>query len=347
MKRRTFIQNTGAYAIVGLSGTYARCASHPHDGKIMTVLGPIDPKAMGVTLPHEHVLVDFIGAEKTGKHRYDEDEAFKVILPHLDKIKQLGCRTLIECTPAYIGRDPALLKRLAEATGMNLLTNTGYYAAANEKFVPPHAYKETVAQLAERWIGEWKNGIAGTGIIPGFIKIGVGSGSLKAIEIKLITSAARTHRETGLTVASHTGGVTAALEQLDILKKEGIHPSAWIWVHAQNGNHEDRARVARKGAWISIDKVAPKNVSDCLDMLKTLKDGGFLNQVMISHDAGWYTPGEPNGGNYRDYDTVFTEFLPALKKAGFSDSDSRQLIEINPQKAFTLQKRLLSSTSES
>ena len=45
-------------------------------GKILTVRGPINPDELGATLPHEHVMVDFIGADKTGPQRYDPDEVY-------------------------------------------------------------------------------------------------------------------------------------------------------------------------------------------------------------------------------------------------------------------------------
>jgi predicted metal-dependent phosphotriesterase family hydrolase len=143
------------------------------DGKIMTVNGPIDADDLGFVLTHEHVLVDFIGAEQAGKHRYDEDEAFAAILPHLEQAKIHGCTSFVECTPSYLGKDPMLLKRLAAATGMHLLTNTGYYGAADDRYVPAHAYGETADQLAKRWVDEFNEGIDGTGVRPGFIKIGV------------------------------------------------------------------------------------------------------------------------------------------------------------------------------
>lgn len=77
-------------------------------------------------LPHEHVLVDFIGAAQASRDRYDRDEVIEAALPHLRRVQELGCRTLAECTPAYIGRDPLLLRDLAGASGLNLLTNTGW-----------------------------------------------------------------------------------------------------------------------------------------------------------------------------------------------------------------------------
>ncbi len=111
-------------------------------GTVSTATGPIAADALGVTLAHEHVLVDFVGADRVSPSRYDRDAAFARALPHLERIYSLGCRTLVECTPAYLGRDPELLRRLSRASKLHILTNTGYYGAANDKFLPPHAFTE-------------------------------------------------------------------------------------------------------------------------------------------------------------------------------------------------------------
>ncbi len=103
---------------------------------IMTVNGPIAISEMGTTLVHEHVLVDFIGADSTGYHRWDKDEVVEVVTPYLSAIRNLKVNTLIECTPAYLGRDPRILKKLSDRTGMHLVTNTGNYGAYNNKFIP-------------------------------------------------------------------------------------------------------------------------------------------------------------------------------------------------------------------
>jgi phosphotriesterase-related protein len=308
--------------------------------QIMTVTGPIDPAGLGVTLPHEHVLVDFIGADKVSKDRYQADEAFRVALPHLRRIKELGCRSLVECTPAFLGRDPALLRRLSEASGLQIITNTGYYSAVEGKFLPTHAYTETADQLAGRWLREWRDGIDGTGIRPGFLKISVDKAPLKDYNRKVVAAAALTHRESGLVIAAHTGNGAAALEEIGVLRENGVAPQAFIWVHAQNETDPQVHREAlRLGAWVSFDGLSAENGQEYVARLTALRQAGHLAKLLVSHDAGWYHVGEPGGGTYRPHDVLFTGLVPALRKAGFSARDIDQLLVVNPREAFRIRIR--------
>lgn len=346
MDRRGFLQVSSLMGV----GIWALKSGFPltvsYQGNVMTVLGPISPGELGSTLSHEHVLVDFIGAEQVSRDRYDAVEAYEVILPYLQKVKDLGCRGFVECTPAYLGRDPLLLKRLAETTDLHILINTGYYGAANDKFVPSHAYQETADQLADRWIKEWQEGIEGTGIRPGFIKTGVDAGPLSEIDRKLVQAAARTHARTGLSIASHTGNTRAALDQLEILAEEGVKSDAFIWVHAQSDwELKSRLDAAQKGAWIEIDNIDTGSVSECVSRVNSLKQRGYLNRILVSHDAGWYKPGEPKGGSFRGFETAYTAFLPALRRAGWTEDEIHQLIVTNPAAAFTVRIRKTTSSS--
>jgi len=320
--------------------TLGTCGLKAQEGTIMTVKGPVPSAEMGLTLMHEHVLVDFVGADQTGNHRWKKAEVIPVVLPYLQQSEKLGVNTLVECTPAYIGRDPLLLKELSEAAGMHLITNTGYYGASDNKYLPNHAYSETAKKLAERWIREWEEGIDGTGIRPGFIKIGVSGGSLSELHSKLLTAAALTHLMTGLTIASHTGPAVPAFEQIRLLEKEGVSAEAFIWVHAQGEDSlQLHVAAARAGAWVSLDGLSDANLEEYLKMVKNLKDHGFLHKTLISHDAGWYSPGEENGGDFRGYTVLVEKFIPLLLTKGFTQEDIRQLIEINPQKAMEIRIR--------
>src|SRR5688572_19088591 len=195
--RRKFLRTVAATAITVAALPRRAIGSDDLTGRVMTVLGPIAPGDLGRTLAHEHGVVDFIGAEKAPRLRHDSQEAFATILPHLEKLKQLGCRSVVECTPNYIGRDVALLKRLATASGLHILTNTGYYGAAGNKFVPQHAHSESADQLADRWLREWRDGIGITGVRPGFLKLGVEKGKLSELHVKLVRAARSEERRVG------------------------------------------------------------------------------------------------------------------------------------------------------
>jgi len=327
--------------LLAAAGTLLGCTSEAPSGpSVMTVNGPIARAQLGTTLPHEHVLVDFAGAEAASPDRYDRAEVFETVLPYLQQARALGLQTLVEATPAYLGRDPLLLKQLADASGLHLLVSTGYYGAREDQHLPRHAFTEAVDSLAARWIREWTTGIDSTGIRPGFIKIGVDEGPLSDIDRKLIQAAARTHLRTGLTIAAHTGPAVGALDQLAVLADEGVDPSAWIWVHAQaEADSTYHVRAARSGAWISFDGLVPDNVERYVALVGFMKAEGLLDRVLVSHDAGWYHVGEPGGGAFRPYDTLFTEFLPALEAAGFTDDDLHQLTVVNPAEAFTVRVR--------
>jgi phosphotriesterase-related protein len=272
--------------------------------------------------------------------RWVNNKVIERSLPYLKQIREFGCQTFIECTPAYLGRDPLLLKFLSDTLSLNIITNTGYYGARNNKFIPRCAFSENADQLAKRWITEWKKGIDDTGIKPGFIKIGIDDGHLSEMHKKLITAAAKTHLKTGLVIASHTGPSIPAFEQLAILQSEGVSPEAFIWVHAQvEKNPANHIKGAQLGAWISFDGLNDKNVQDYVKMIKNMKENNLLNKILLSHDAGWYDPDKVNGGEYRGYSTLFEKLIPSLREEHFSDSEINQLLVVNPARAFEVRIR--------
>lgn len=325
------------------------CREETPERFIMTVKGPLPVSEMGQSLTHEHILVDWIGADSTGYHRWDRDSVISRALPYLEEIRQLGVHAFADCSPAYLGRDPFILMELSERSGLAIMTNTGYYGAVDNRFIPRHAWEETAGELAARWIGEYEEGIDGSGVRPGFIKIGVKEeGSLSALHRKLVEAAAITHKQTGLTIKSHTGGDIPAFEQIEILIEQGVSPSAFIWTHAQNGSTPKLIEAAKKGVWISLDGVNISssreegdtgNLSFYAGRLSALKDAGVLDQVLLSHDAGWYDAGEPGGGGYRSYTDIHIYLIPALRENGFTDDDIEQLISLNPSGAFEVRIR--------
>jgi phosphotriesterase-related protein len=308
---------------------------------IYTVNGPIEKSKLGSALIHEHILVDFIGADKTNYSRWNRDEVAEKVLPYLQEVRQAGIKSFFDCTTAFLGRDVSLLKMLSAKSGLNIITNTGYYGAVNKMYLPAWAFHETAEQLAARWINEFENGIEGTAIKPGFIKISVDANfPLVEIDAKLVKAAALTHLKTGLTICSHTGPAKAAFAQLEIIEKEGVKPDAFVWVHAQV--EEDKTnliKAAKAGAWVSLDGIGWGDFDNYTDSIVKLKNEGLLNRVLISHDAGWYKPDEDKGGEFKGYTNIFKELIPRLRNNGFNDSDINQLLVLNPAEALSIYVR--------
>jgi phosphotriesterase-related protein len=268
-------------------------------------------KIDGSILVHEHVMVDFAGADRIKRGSYDPDEVFRAARPKLEEVKRFGCRRLLECTPDFLGRDARLMRRLADATGVEIWINTGIYGAGDHKYMPSFAKQETAEKLAHRWIREAQKGIHG--VRPRFIKTGVNKATLHELDRKLVRAAAITSWETGLPIASHTGDGAAALEQLEIVTAQKVAPRKFIWVHAQSErDHSVHERVARAGAWVEFDGIGPKSVDWHYECIRYLEVRDLLGRVLISQDAGWYHVGERGGGDYRGYTFIYTDFLPKL-----------------------------------
>lgn len=306
---------------------------------IMTVKGPISASEFGKTLAHEHVMCDFIGAKKTGRDRYEPDIVVETMLPFLRSLGERGFKGFVDCTPAYIGRDAEVLRQLSDLTGLHILTNTGYYGAANDKFVPEHAFEETAEQVANRWIGEWEKGIENTDIKPGFIKIGVDPGPLSEIDRKLVKAAAKTHLQTGLTIACHTGESQAALSVLKVVLSEDVDAEALIIVHADSISDQDiHFQIAESGAWVEYDGINNKSIERHVKLVTEMNKKGLSDQLLLSHDAGWYRVGEPDSGKdkIRSYNAIADQLIPALKSAGLDDDMLEKLLVDNPARAFAI-----------
>ncbi|MCS6862459.1 MAG: hypothetical protein NZT92_19325 [Abditibacteriales bacterium] len=308
---------------------------------IQTVLGAINARDFGFALVHEHIMCDFIGAEQTSQERWNVEEVVRTMLPFLRQAKERGVTGFVDCTPAYIGRDVRVLRRLAELTGLHIVTNTGYYAAANDKYLPKHAFMETADQLADRWVREWERGIEGTGIKPGFIKIGVDPAAgvpprLSEVDAKIVRAAARASTRTGLTVACHTGQGAAALEEIRIFQEEGTDPSRLIIVHADaEPDQSYHVQIAQRKAWVEFDGIGGRPLDYHLKIVPPMIEK-FPDRLLLSMDAGWYWVGEPNGGKIRDYNFLTDQFLPALRQAGVTEAGIRRLMVDNPARAFAL-----------
>ena len=112
---------------------WASCFSQQET--IETVRGAIEVSALGFSLTHEHVMSNF-GKPQDSTSVYDEESLFKQVLPYLKRLKSLGVDAIFDCTTAYFGRRIDLLKKISEQSDINIITNTGFYGGANDKYIP-------------------------------------------------------------------------------------------------------------------------------------------------------------------------------------------------------------------
>lgn len=338
LTRRNFVKSAavGLASASLLSGSNYSVLSSENKSddlySIQTVRGPIDPSQLGMTLIHEHIMVDFIGADKVNKNRYDADEVFDVMLPYLKEIKALGVTGFGECTPMYLGRDVQLLGRLAEAADMHIITNTGLY---KEPYLPQYAFQKSADELAQMWIDEIQKEIE-AGIRAGFIKIAVNPGNLIPIQQKIVRAAARTSLATDATIASHTAHGLAALEELDILEEEGVPLNKFIFVHA--GTDKDHV-VAERGAWVEYDGIRKESSARNMQLIRDMLEKGFEDRLLLSQDAGWYHVGEPKGGEVRSFAYLVNEFIPLMRESGIDQDTIDKLLIANPARALRIQSK--------
>ncbi|MEM6321178.1 MAG: phosphotriesterase [Bacteroidota bacterium] len=327
------------YPLFVLLVMYASCTTQQPPLTIVDISGANRVDTSKVWLSHEHLLVDFIGADSINPTTWNRDSIIQEMLPYFKAIANHGVDYFVDATPSFLGRDIELLQRMSEESSIKIITNTGLYGAVNNKYIPQSAKAATAEELAQIWTDEFNFGINQTQIKPGFMKIGVdNTAPLEPIDAKLVKAAALTHLQTGLTIASHTGKALGMWPQLAILREHGVSPEAFIWVHAQNEqNVNEYLKAAKTGCWISLDGLGWET-NYHVAKLVFAKENGFLDRILISHDAGWYDP-QKKVQAVQPYTNIFEKVIPKLYEKGFSQADIDLLLKYNPAKAFAIEIR--------
>ncbi len=305
--------------------------------KINTIHGTINSHELGLTLTHEHIMSNY-GKEISETSSYDSLKLFNQVIPYLKKLKALGVHSIFDCTTEHFGRRVDLLKIISDSTGIHIITNTGFYGAANDRYIPKFAYSASAQSISEIWVDEFENGINGTKIKPGFIKLAFDNDMvLSNIDKKLFEAGILTHLKTGLTLAVHTReNIEAVKLQMKLLNKYNVHPSAWIWTHANKVEDNNiLIDLANKGAWISLDGVKESNTSEYVERIKLFKQMNLLHKILLSHDGN----GFPKGGDVRKFDAIFKNLIPELLKNGFTMDEINQVMIKNPKNAFGIRLR--------
>jgi len=321
--------NMGVYG-----GTAEASKSPAYSWWFETTQGPVLAEGLGIVLPHEHIFTDLRGPTTPGYGQADAADVVRVMAPLLSDARDKGVGILIECSSIGVGRNVSIVAQVAEASGLPVVVPTGVYGRAN--FAPPEHRNMTEDELASLFISEIRDGIEGTGIKAGFIKISTDEGPMNALLEKFLRAAGRAASQTGAAIASHTPTGSNAVRQVDIL--EAIDPAIrFIWVHAQNeSNRNLHLQLAARGVYIEFDSLGwnPSQDSTYIAAIQNLLAAGHGDHILLSHDAGWYQPGQANGGTQKPYTYLIDAFLLKLRSAGLDDADISMITQTNPVRAF-------------
>jgi phosphotriesterase-related protein len=340
-------------------------------GYVMTVLGPIPVEQMGITLMHEHILIDasgkwvapaccsqrHIGEQKVhigilGALRMnplmnrDNCQLFDVDLAveELMKFRELGGQTVVDPTNIGIGRDPLALQRISRRTGLHIVMSTGFYLEPSH---PAYVKDKSIDDLAQQLIFDVGGASEKPDVLAGQIgEIGV-SAAFTAEEEKSLRAAARASAKTRVPLSVHLPGwVRHGHRVLDIVEAEGADPSHTVLCH-MNPSHLDVAyqhSIARRGAWLEYDMIgmdyyyADEQAQSPSDeenarAIRALIDAGFIDRVLLSQDVFLKMMLTRFGGY--GYGYILEHFVPRLRRHGVTDAQIETMMVANPVRVFS------------
>ena len=310
----------------------------PH---VQTVLGPIDPAALGFTLPHEHTQIALWHIpDRWDYWQLTRDEP--VILDELGAYRTAGGSGIVDLTPAGVGRDPAWLAGLARASGLHVVMGCGWY---REAYYPAEALidRRSVDSLADELVREATDGVAETGIRPGIIgEIGTDKPWLSAREERVHRAVARAARRTGLAVTTHAVLSPVGLDQLAIFEAEGADPTRVVIGHADSYPHLGHyLAIIARGASVEFDFLGMSftpterhGEGRVVELLCELLARGHAEHVLLSQDVCHDSQLRRYEGN--GYTYLTDTFLPRLRAAGITDAEIETMTVANPRRLLTI-----------
>ena len=341
-------------------------------GQAQTVLGPIPGEAMGITLPHEHLLIDFevmfkepANGSERGLSRQPVSLAnlgwvrqhFSSNLDNLQLLdetvardeallfKHAGGQTFVDPTNRGLARDPLALARVARATGLNIIMGSGYYVAAAH---PPDMDTRTVDDITREIVADLTVGVDDTGVRAGFIgEIGT-TWPWTDNEKKVVRAAVAAQRDTGAALMIHPGRhERLPLQIVDFIRKEGADLGRTIMCHIER-TIADRAvllELAATGVLLEYDLFGLEtsyypynpafdmpNDGERMRQILSLIERGHLAQILMSHDIAYKHCLTKWGGF--GYHHLLVNVIPRLRAKGADDRTIQTLLVDNPRRAF-------------
>jgi phosphotriesterase-related protein len=298
---------------------------------VMTVRGPVPAAELGPTLTHEHVFLDQLREYRSDGLLNDPVLAEQ----ELAAFRQIGGRTLVDCTSEGLGRDPRALRDVSERSGVHIIMGSGHYRR-------PYLDVErldrlTTNQLADSIVADIERGVEDTGIRSGIIGEVGHDRYMTALEERSFRAAGRAQLRTGLTITTHAARWPVGLAQVELLREEGVDPTRIIVGHCDtvsaSGYHE---ALARTGAYVQLDTIRGQSEYDTqrrVDLVLALFRAGFGARVLLSHDVCLRSHLVAMGGT--GYTFVASGFAERLRAAGLDAAEIEQLLIHNPRAALT------------
>ena len=218
---------------------------------VNTVTGPMDVSDLGFTLSHEHVSISGPGLKRTYPELVDSEAVLDQVPKALKEAYDEGLRTIIDVTTIDLGRDIELMREVSQLSGVNIIPATG-----NHMGIPVSFGTASPDLLASVYIREVEEGIEGTGIKAGIIKVASDRGGVTELQEVVLRAAGRTCKATGTRISTHTWSPDRVGEQqVRILEDEGVDLDAVYIGHSNDDTDMDYLLgLLQKGVWIGLDR---------------------------------------------------------------------------------------------
>jgi predicted metal-dependent phosphotriesterase family hydrolase len=311
-------------------------------GKIRTVLGDIEPDQLGKVDYHEHLfqVSPLLAGDELESEEKSRDEAGLLVAA--------GIGAMIEATPTGLGRQPAAVARISQATGLKVVHTTGAHHQGH--YPDGHELRErTIDQLTERFISDIEAGFKnqhdetettpeGHPIRAGMVKAGIRYWTIGPFETRVLTAVAQTHQETNAGIMVHLDYGSAAHEVLDMFEQLGVAPSRVVLAHIDRNLDPDlHAELAARGAYLGYDGPARHREAPDSEIIKTIAkvtEAGHADKVILGGDVArasrYISYGGMPGLQY-----LPLRFLPRLEKA-LGDEFLHQALTVNPSRLLTI-----------
>lgn len=314
---------------------------------VETVRGPVDAQALGTTLMHEHVFVLSEEIRQNYPAGWDEEVRVDDAILKLNALAKRGCQTIVDPTVIGLGRDIRRIIRVADGTSLNIIVATGLYTYDK---VPPY-FEYRVAHgggrdpMAQLFIGDITEGIAGTGVKAAFLKCAIDEPGLTPGVERVLRAVCQAHAETGAPVTVHTHPRSfTGRAVLEILKTENADLTKVVLGHSGDSTDLDYlSELADAGCLLGMDRFGVNVITPFEDRVGTVAamcERGYADRMVLSHDAAchidWF-PEEliPRFAPAWHFEHLFDDVLPALRERGVTESQIQTMLVDNPRRYFS------------